>query len=1051
MDTLTIDDLSQVRSEYYQYEEYWFTIGLQLGMEYSQLRNIQSDIRYHNQSDYFREMLAKWLNNDTLATQSRLKVAIQVVDRENKKKEKEVNAVDRKQRRKAKLSSYFIKAAMMAIVLGLIIPIILLVCVTQVSYTQSHGVQLNAPTHSAIQAAAETLRKNYMTLPITELNLPQSEGRNLHVDYLDVVLKDMSGKTFMHNELLSNYTGESGRLIITGQPGSGKSTLLRHLAMEWAESRTLQSCQILFLIELGELDGKISSLNDLLTNSGYEDLKGVKQIAEEIYGNEGAGACFLLDAYDLLKHNYKFIDDIMQGSRFHSSFCVLTLRSIVNKFNKNTHFEMVGYKLDSLADHIRRYTDDANVINSINTLWENDKNVKEMCTSPLHLIMILYTYEYGNVETIQTKTQTYIAFMNVTIRHYLEGGLKDWNTESLWKCIRYGYSSMHDNFCTAFKELHHVAYDMYFKKQVSFPDDSAVVRNIDKLSFVEIHHLPGTASAVKYKFSHPTFLEFLAALYITCRPLNEQFATISVIRGVKDSQVGTFYTGFIGELYKRNISAATPYLKQLFKTSVVSNALTEAYSEYRVFDVCSAVIDVSNARLQELGWTASTYTTAIAMEFVVNSTLCMYLQRQVYETNSLYEQNINELILGNWKTHLLVEHSSEISTFTLEKKDRVLTSQDTFLQSIFCSQVYVNSCPQVMNSLITSLSLALYSWMESDPPTFEEIKRFHNLRSIKVSLLLVNRAISITQQKAVSSLEVFGSLQNLSPDLWLHLNIDRCCLEDIGILFLYADINHINHLTVIGNCTDNVLNTMVNCKQTELKRLSVFIYRNSHIESLTKCLNQTKGLLELDIVFSNSVSPSGEAENLFCSLPSTLRTLHILGRNPFVELRNLTDRLRSMQHLSSLWIVSNSLSSADVKLLVDNLKSNSDLRTLTLTISNEDESDVQPLNQLTQLKHLHLCFGEIGPPTVYSYPHAEFVFYIKPIAMDVTTALTRISYLHDLTKLQTFSLNFILCEEWNKHDQIRLVNALPYYTKVGCEFVDLNWNRYLEPQVLFVL
>ena len=116
--------------------------------------------------------------------------------------------------------------------------------------------------------------------------------------------------------------------------------------------------------------------------------------------------------------------------------------------------------------------------------------------------------------------------MNVTIKHY-EGHRLEWNTESLWQCI-HAKPPHRDDLCSAFNILHQdlVAYDTVFKNQTSFPDIKATKDHISQLSFVGVTSVPGSESRIKFTFSHPTFLEFFAALHLTTLPLNEQLAFI---------------------------------------------------------------------------------------------------------------------------------------------------------------------------------------------------------------------------------------------------------------------------------------------------------------------------------------------------------------------------------------------------------------------------------------------------------------------------------------------------------------------------------------------
>ena len=242
-------------------------------------------------------MLAHWLENNKSATEFRLQKAIEDTHCSTNSLQSSLN------KQYEDLSHYWA-----VIILPSILGVILFI------YYQH--------SNSPIKSAVETLKNEYRAHKVTKFNLPISSNSDL--EYPGVVMKDADGCEFGHNELIQNYSGKTGRLIVTGLPGSGKTTLLRHLAKEWANGRALKSCQILFLISLGSLDGEVNALGDLLSNSGFGDLMNFKDISQKIYATNGAGACFLFDAYDELKWNrYMFIDAIMEGSKIHSSFCCL--------------------------------------------------------------------------------------------------------------------------------------------------------------------------------------------------------------------------------------------------------------------------------------------------------------------------------------------------------------------------------------------------------------------------------------------------------------------------------------------------------------------------------------------------------------------------------------------------------------------------------------------------------------------------------------------------------------------------------------------------------
>ena len=288
---LGINDLRKVLNKYSKYQMNWYDIGLQLEIEKHVLDTIKSD--YQNKiGDCFREMLAHWLQNDKSATTFRLRKAIEDI-------ECSTNSLTLSLNKWYKDLGHHWAEIILLSILGVIL----------FMYYQD--------SNSPIKSAEEILKNEYRAHKVIKFNLPISGNSDL--EYLGVVMKDTDGREFGHSELVQNYSGKTGCLVVIRLPGSGKTTLLRHLAKKWANGRALKSCQILFLILLDSLEGEVNALGDLLSKSGFGDLMNLKDISEKIYATNGAGACFLIDAYGELKWNRcKFIDAIMEDNEIHS-------------------------------------------------------------------------------------------------------------------------------------------------------------------------------------------------------------------------------------------------------------------------------------------------------------------------------------------------------------------------------------------------------------------------------------------------------------------------------------------------------------------------------------------------------------------------------------------------------------------------------------------------------------------------------------------------------------------------------------------------------------
>lgn len=181
---------------------------------------------------------------------------------------------------------------------------------------------------------------------------------------------------------------------------------------------------------------------------------------------------------------------------------------------------------------------------------------------PLHFAMtidiVTIHVELDSLQTIKTKTQIYSSFLNLTIMHHC----KDiWSTSSLRKCIETSstQSEVDVMMCTTFHTLHDIAFHMVFHKERTFPEDHKFQQSIQRLGIVNITKVGSIKGEVIYTFSHPTFLEYFAALHLITLPQEEQFASIRKSIVDEDSfglrsEVWPFFFGLLHDFYPTRTS-----------------------------------------------------------------------------------------------------------------------------------------------------------------------------------------------------------------------------------------------------------------------------------------------------------------------------------------------------------------------------------------------------------------------------------------------------------------------------------------------------------------
>ena len=553
-----------------------------------------------------------------------------------------------------------------------------------------------------------------------------------------------------------------------------------------------------------------------------------------------------------------------------SSLCVLTSRPF--KLDKsNIHsVEIVGFNASHLEEYLYTLAD-GNVVKSILTLWENDKNTKEMCELPLHMVMLIYITKQGGNLSVKTKTQVYIAFMNVTIKHFADHvHHPDWNTVSLKQCILEGNPS--DELCAAFHNLTYVAYKILFDKVNKFPEYPNVVRNIKKLGFVNVTKPKSTSDQVKYTFYHPTFIEYYAAIHLLKLSNGERF--FIYVKEQLDSQqfyvspkVWVFFFGFLGEHY--GTPSSTSIVLRLFNTYCYATDESERPMP-RLPNCCCGILEY----VHEIGWIGEgLHKLLTSAGVLVNKSLCF---EYVYSYNEFY--GMKYLLNYTNATFHLFNIGPNYRYFMLEKSKGHISDTPSIAPLDMCMYTPSNITADMPS--LTTMQLHFDIHDHTDPGTLLTLFDCTVKTSVKLSFLHVSlEGLDIKEvQEALTSV-INHTLQTLQT-LSLSVELRYCQIpvvvsklnelpSNIALKLKFNLMYERNSLC--PNVSDRPLDVLNDPKRVETL---VLIFSNVSFEHVISLHNAT-GLKHLSISLDEALYHNNDTDELLNEL-ATMETLESL-------------------------------------------------------------------------------------------------------------------------------------------------------------------------------
>ena len=812
--------------------------------------------------------------------------------------------------------------------------------------------------------AAQTLRQRYIDQNVYTSSIP----------FVDISLKNMTtGVPLLKSVFILNLD-KHYRLSIAGQAGAGKTTLLWHIAKEWANHRVLQStCDILFLVELEHLPKSKSytSLEELFEGLGYQKLN-IKQLASEIDTRRGSKACFLIDDFvtTYSPGNTNFINDLINDLLPLSHIIFTSEPYITKKSDRIEYVEVLGYKDEDLEKHLNTLCKDEEVRKSMLTLWEEQPTVREMCLLPLHLVMVIDLVKHdtksnkdseiklhGNELKIQTRTDIYLSFMNRKLEHFKcfnvkQSILKKWND--------------HDPPCKNLNILLKVAFDMVFTGQNTFDYDPNIQNSLAKIGLVTITEINTTVrgrTQVLYIFTHPTYREFLAAIYIATLPLDIQLAYITMYgKDVAFSNVWLFYFGLLYEYgYETDIPVLLKRYSSHYSYQLPAAGIKVCDFEFETL-LLAVVREIYRAdRNQRHKGFISTLLKEAGI--VVNSSLCLrHSSSYEIKDEEFFERLFRQINKFQLSLGLIINMSMEVVSFMLEDHSHSHHLQKEYHKLVTCVR-YKRECkdihgvtaiqgnPQFIIHIIGATEY-VHQLTPSEP---------HNLTLIILEsdndemgldrdvLQYIQHSASLRYLKMSLSCRHFPALyyELFSNVNKLYLELRNCGKHTLTMLPTDA-LRNLQGVLLISPHHEINLTGQNNLQFLHLIEISI---HTANIDQWVKYFNGNIHLKTLEISISD-ISES-VVEKLFNNLPQHLENL-ILEENVFSDhvLGSLSKALTRLSDLRSLSLSNNLIKGSSLQMLAKVLSSLQHFQSLDLSYSSSMRICDEGIEALAQVKSL---------------------------------------------------------------------------------------------------
>ncbi|XP_067016979.1 protein NLRC3-like [Acropora muricata] len=312
-------------------------------------------------------------------------------------------------------------------------------------------------------------------------------------------------------------------VLVEGNPAMGKTTYCQKLAHDWSLSRIpsdswFPKVDMLLLLKCRDMNVGIANIQEAIDDQLLpEDVeRSEKENFFSFIRNYQARILLVLDGLDELK-NKDLLLPLIQGKVLSDIYLLLTARPEMGARVRrycDSLLQIVGYSegdaISYIDQYFRNHSDPSLAKKLKDELADNDE-LKELTSSPMNTALLCLLCEETNGMFPTKQTELYECLVSCAIRrYYAKMGVGVGKDDPSERCREQLY------------KLGQMAFEALLKSRLYFSKEEMRSENVMQLCFVTREPSRSKIKPTEcYAFTHKTFQEYFAALYLTNQVLTD--------------------------------------------------------------------------------------------------------------------------------------------------------------------------------------------------------------------------------------------------------------------------------------------------------------------------------------------------------------------------------------------------------------------------------------------------------------------------------------------------------------------------------------------------